>query len=276
MRGRCKRIGTALMAVLCIVGFIGVNPVYAADNTTKMENQAEITTDTKTVADAESEKEVVRIGYIDYTGFITATDDGSYAGYGVEYLEKIAEYTGWEYEYVYDSWDNQMQSLLDGKIDFVCHAQKTPEREESYLFSKYSIGSEASVLYVRKDDDRYYYNDFAAFDGMRIAVLANSFQNAEFSEYAQKKGFEFSFATYATQEECFKALDAETVDAVAMGSLALQPNYKVICRFGSDPFYFMSGKENQNFPLTSLIFCFNVLVDKLIGGFPWKKLQVSP
>lgn len=246
MRGRCKRIGTALMAVLCIVGFIGVNPVYAADNTTKMENQAEITTDTKTVADAESEKEVVRIGYIDYTGFITATDDGSYAGYGVEYLEKIAEYTGWEYEYVYDSWDNQMQSLLDGKIDFVCHAQKTPEREESYLFSKYSIGSEASVLYVRKDDDRYYYNDFAAFDGMRIAVLANSFQNAEFSEYAQKKGFEFSFATYATQEECFKALDAETVDAVAMGSLALQPNYKVICRFGSDPFYFMSGKENQN------------------------------
>lgn len=227
MQRRYKRAGAVFLTVLCVCGLIGTTSIYGAETVN------------------ETEKKVVRIGYIDYAGFITEMPDGSYEGYGVEYLEEIAEYTGWEYEYVYDSWENHMQSLLDGEIDFVCHAQKTNEREENYLFSKYSIGAEASVLYARKDDDRYYYNDFEAFGGMKIAVLSDSFQNAEFSEYAHKKGFDFSFVPYGTPEECFSALDAELVDAVAMGSLALQPEYKVICRFGSDPFYFMTGKENQ-------------------------------
>lgn len=193
----------------------------------------------------EDEKRVVKIGYIDYDGFITKLEDGSYEGYGVEYLDEIAEYTDWEYEYVYGSWDSHLQSLKDGSLDFICHAQKTDERQEDFLFSKYSIGAESSVLYARKNDDRYYYNDFEAFDGMKIAVLENSFQNTEFSEYAMKKGFDFEYVGYKTQEDCFRALDKKIVDAVAMGSLALKADYKVICRFGSDPFYFMTGKENK-------------------------------
>lgn len=202
-------------------------------------------TETAAAAEKSGEGRTVRIGYIGYDGFITETADGSYKGYGVEYLEKIAEYTGWEYEYVFDSWEHHMQALRDGEIDFICHAQKTPEREQEYLFSKYAIGSESNVLYARADDDRYYYNDFEAFDGMRIAVLADSYQNMEFSNYAEKKGFAFSFLPYATSDDCFWALDAGIVDAVAMGSLGLRAEYKVICRFGSDPFYFMAGKENQ-------------------------------
>ncbi len=220
MQRRYKTILAAIIAACMICGVFGVTQVSAG------------------------EKRIVRIGYIDYAGFITETEDGSYTGYGVEYLNKIAKYTGWEYEYVHDTWENHLQSLKTGDIDFICHAQKTPEREEEYLFSKYSIGTESSVLYVREDDDRYYYNDFEAFDGMTIAILENSFQNAEFSEYAEKKGFDFTFVSYETQEDCFFALDAGSVDAVAMGSLALKPEYKVVCRFGSDPFYFMTGKDN--------------------------------
>lgn len=220
MQRRYKTILAAFIAACMICGVFGATQVSAG------------------------EKRIVRIGYIDYAGFITETEDGSYTGYGVEYLNKIAKYTGWEYEYVHDTWENHLQSLKTGDIDFICHAQKTPAREEEYLFSKYSIGTESSVLYVREDDDRYYYNDFEAFDGMKIAILENSFQNAEFSEYAQKKGFDFTFVSYETQEDCFFALDAGSVDAVAMGSLALKPEYKVVCRFGSDPFYFMTGKDN--------------------------------
>lgn len=221
MQRRYRRALTVFMVVSMMCGMFGTTHISAG------------------------EKQVIRIGYIDYSGFITETEDGSYTGYGVEYLNKIAKYTGWEYEYVHDTWENHLQSLKNGDIDFLCHAQKTPEREEEYLFSKYSIGTESSVLYVREEDDRYYYNDFEAFDGMKIAILEDSFQNEEFSEYAEKKGFDFSFVSYETQEDCFSALDAGSVDAVAMGSLALRPEYKVVCRFGSDPFYFMTGKDNQ-------------------------------
>ena len=188
----------------------------------------------------------IRIGYIDYGGFISQGEDGAYTGYGVDYLNAIAGYTGWRYQFVYDTWENQLKNLQEGKIDCLCQAQKTPEREGEYLFSKYSIGSEANVLYARKDDDRFYFNDFENFNGIKVAVLKNSYQNHEFEEYAKKKGFACTYLTFDTTQECFQALKNKKVDGVAMGSLALQNDCKIICRFGSDPFYFMTGQENQD------------------------------
>lgn len=219
------RLMGIFLVVLCILGVPESKRLYASERG--------------------EENRVIRVGYIDYDGFIDRQEDGSYTGYGVEYLEEIAKFTGWKYEYVYDSWDNHLQGILSGDIDVVCHAQKSKEREEQYLFSKYSIGSESSVLYVRSDDDRYYYNDFENFDSMVIAVLGDSYQNEEFAYYAGKKDFSFTFREYAKPTDCFDALDDGLVDAVAMGSLAFKQEYKVICRFGSDPFYFMMSREDQ-------------------------------
>ena len=61
--------------------------------------------------------ETIRIGYIDYGGFIDLDENGEYTGYGVELLDKIAEYTGWKYEYVYDTWDNVLKKLESGEIE---------------------------------------------------------------------------------------------------------------------------------------------------------------
>lgn len=225
MYGMGKRIAAILLSIICLVGIAVPQSAFGAQ---------------------ESAERKIRIGYIDYEHFISQDEDDNYVGYGVEFLNEIAEYTGWEYEYVYDSWENQLKNLKTGKIDFVCHAQRTKEREAEYLLSKYSIGSESSVLYIRMDDERYYYNDFAHFDGMTIAFLKDSFQNKEFSEYAQNKNFSFKSVEYENQEECFAALESGEVDGVAAGSLALKKEYKSVCQFGADPFYFMTAPENQN------------------------------
>lgn len=190
-------------------------------------------------------QETIRIGYIDYGGFIDLDENGEYTGYGVELLDKIAEYTGWKYEYVYDTWDNILKKLESGEIDMICQAQRTPEREERFLLSKYWAGTEACVLYARMDDDRYYYNDFEAFNGIRVAGLKESFQNDDLKEYAKKKDFSFELKEYMTTEECFQALEEGAVDAVVQGSLVGMDDYKIICRFGAQPFYLMAGKQKQ-------------------------------
>ena len=84
---------------------------------------------------------VIKVGYIDAEGFIEKNEDGTYRGYGVEYLKEISKYTNWKYEFIYDSWKNHMQALQDGEIDLLMQAQKTAEREENYLFSKCYIGT---------------------------------------------------------------------------------------------------------------------------------------
>lgn len=263
MQGRYRKIAAAMLGGICVLAMLGNSSVHAAIEGTAqnvsadvlpMETEtldgvinqmAEESTETDEAADNDEER-LVRIGYIDYPGFIEQKEDGTYIGYAVDYLQEIAGYTGWKYEYVYDSWENQLQNLKEGKIDFLCQVQKTIEREQEYLFSKYAIGTEASVLYVRQNDERYYYNDFEAFEGMHIAVLDNSFQKEELLEYAAKKGFTYTITAYDSREACFEALDEKKVDAVAVGSLALMQGYKIICRFGSAPFYFVTGRQNQN------------------------------
>ena len=54
-------------------------------------------------ASAAAAKRPIRIGYMDYGSFIEQDEDGNYTGFGVEFLSDIAEYTGWTYEYVYDT-----------------------------------------------------------------------------------------------------------------------------------------------------------------------------
>lgn len=193
-----------------------------------------------------ADENAIRIGYIDYDGFFVPQQNGNMTGYGMEYLSELSKYTGWEYEFVYDSWENHMENLKNGSIDFICHAQRTPEREKAYLFSKYSVGVESGVLYVKSDDTRYYYNDYAQFEGMRIAMLRDSYQNDTFMEYALEKGFSYESLLCDTQQACFDALERGDADGVVLGSLALKSDYKVVCRFDSEPFYFMTGKMNEN------------------------------
>lgn len=191
------------------------------------------------------ETRTIRVGYIDYTGFIELQDSGNYSGYAVQYLNEIAKYTGWSYEYIHGDWAELMQRLADGEIDLLCQAQKSSEREETYLFSKYSDGSESNVLYTSMQNDTLFYNGYEDFDGITVAMMEGSFQNESFAAFADKKGFAFTPAYFGSEDECFAALKDGTADAVAMGSLAKRTGYKVLCRFGSDPFYFITGKQNQ-------------------------------
>ena len=191
-----------------------------------------------------AENNTIKIGYIDYTGFIDKKPDGSYSGYGVDYLTQISRSTGWKYEFIYDSWDTQLKNLKEGSIDFLCHAQITPERQKNYLFSKNSIGYEHNIVYAALNSN-YYYNDYQMFNGMNIAFLAGSSQNDQFLEWSKMHNFFYTSNLYPTEEAAFDALNNNYVDAVVMGSLSNQKGYKIIGKFDYEPFYFMTSKQNK-------------------------------
>ena len=190
---------------------------------------------------SEAKNKTIRIGYVDFDNFIVE-ENGHFSGYAVEYLNKISEYTGWDYEYVYGTWEESLNNLEEGKIDLIVQAQKTPEREERFLFSEYSMGYESSDLYVREDDDRFYYDDIEHFDGMVVGELESSFQNETFAEYAKKNDFTYSVVYFGNMKETFEALDEGKVDGVVSGGLSVKEGYKLVSQYSSDPFYAITAK----------------------------------
>ena len=63
---------------------------------------------------------VVRVGWYLNPMFQEGTsDEEPKSGYSYDYLQKIADYTFWRYEYVYGDWPDLLRMLQTGEIDLM-------------------------------------------------------------------------------------------------------------------------------------------------------------
>jgi hypothetical protein len=116
----------------------------------------------QTVVADSNEKEIIRIGYVEGNPFIGIVN-GTWTGYGVEYLEKIAEYTHWEYEYVQIEEKNVEKDLANNDIDFAFITSGRQNQYERLLQSEFFAAYENYVIHARKNDS-IYYEDYEALD----------------------------------------------------------------------------------------------------------------
>lgn len=186
---------------------------------------------------------VVRVGVIDYPNYIQMNDDGSVSGYAYEYLRDIQKFTGWKYEYVEMKFADATAALAAGEIDILPGNQYTDERAKLYDFSKRDMGEGGTVLCVMPDDTKYCYNDYATYDGIRIASLTGSVR----TEQARKKLEEYRvhavFSEYDTDEASKEALKRGDVDVILMSSIRCEMDYKILARINSAPLYFCLNKN---------------------------------
>lgn len=191
-----------------------------------------------------AEEKVIRIGYDANSNFIKESD-GNYYGYGVEYLEKIAEYTGWKYEYVKDdSWHNCLEMLRNGEIDVICTAHYTDERAKEFTYSDIPLGYEASLLYT-KADSSIAYQDYEAMNGAKVGLLVDSYSAQDFEKYAIKVGVEYYGVYYNEEDEMLRDLEENKIDMMVIASRYATSELKLIDTSGANPFYCIANKANQ-------------------------------
>jgi hypothetical protein len=67
------------------------------------------------------ESKKVRVGYYVLDGYHNFDKNGNRSGYGYDYLQEIANYTGWTYEYVGGNFNTCIQKQKNGiSITFQC------------------------------------------------------------------------------------------------------------------------------------------------------------
>ena len=197
------------------------------------------------ISSVKAENRVIKVGYISYPGFIQKTDNGTYEGYGVEYLNEIAKYNNWTYEFVENTWEKTLKNLKDGKIDIICQAQKTAEREKNYIFSNYSVGSEFTVVYSNIKSD-IYYKDFEGMNNKKVGMLKDGYQMLAWTNYANRNRIKYTPVYYGSETEIIRAAKNNKIDLAAVGSIPLHEGMRVVDRFNPEPFYIVSGKMNSN------------------------------
>ncbi|MGO5542120.1 transporter substrate-binding domain-containing protein [Blautia sp. HCP3S3_H10_1] len=73
-------------------------------------------------------------------------ENGQKSGYGYEYQQSVAAYTGWTYDYVNAGWSDLLKMMENREIDLMSGVSYTEERAEKMLFSELPMGEERYYL----------------------------------------------------------------------------------------------------------------------------------
>ena len=190
---------------------------------------------------AGAQEKTLRVGYMDYSGFIEQQSDGTYSGYGAEYLAKISGYTGYRYEYVYGKWSDLLDMLANRQIDLICMVQYTKERAERFDYTAYPIGYTQGLLYGAPDCE-IAYEDFKAFNSIRVGVLHDNAIKRYFDEYQRLHGFSCGIVEYEYESDMMRALNKGIIEAMCSEHLANHKGLSLLAKFGADAFYIISYK----------------------------------
>lgn len=206
-----------------------------------------------TAGAAESGTRVVRVGYPIQPGFTEIDENGNYSGYTYDYLQEIARYTNWEYDFVTmegslsDQLNGLLTMLLNGEIDLMGAMNYSEGLAKSFDYPEYSYGTAHKTISVLKDNLEYTEFDYDSFDNIRIAVVSlDGLEDEKLNSFAKMNGFRVKQVLCHTSKEQLEKLEAGEVDAILGMDVALKDKeLRVISRFDSRPFYFGVTKGNQ-------------------------------
>ena len=192
-----------------------------------------------------TKSKVVRVGWYEDSYHITG-EDGARSGYGYEYEQSVASYTGWHYKYVNKDWTTLIEMLQNGKIDIMGGISFTKERAKTMLFSDIPMGEEKYHLYINQANTNISASDLSALDGKRIVVLKNSVQDVQFSKWEKEHHIKTKHVHLNNIEKTKKLIKKHRVDGVISTETPIWVDFglsSVAVTGKSDIYYAISKKR---------------------------------
>ena len=197
-----------------------------------------------TAAAAGHEGITVRVGYYENEVFQEGAREGAVkSGYAYEYYQKLSEYTGWQYDYVYGEFGDLYQMLLDGDIDFLAGLAWREDREEIIGYPDAAMGNETYNL-VKHDADEDITVAPSTLDGKKIGVLDSAMAGV-LQAYLEEHEVQAEIVLFRDYEPLFDAFDNHDIDVMAVeGDGAYgRPNAELLYAFGASDYYLCVAKS---------------------------------
>jgi two-component system sensor histidine kinase EvgS len=186
----------------------------------------------------------IRVGWYLVPGlqeYDLATD--KYSGYNYDYLKAVAQYTGWEYEFVVESLSDCLNDMRNGKIDLIGNLSKTEAREKEFLYTTFDAGRSFPRLITRADNKKYSFQDYAGFNGMVIGMVQGSFYENLLPGFAASHNFQYQGKSFAQASDIDKALAAGQIDAAIISGMRVVHNARSLAQLPIQGVYFICPKD---------------------------------
>lgn len=189
----------------------------------------------------------VRVGVFSLGAFQNWDKRNDVAGYNVEYLGAIQEYTHWEYEYVYcENWIDAVDKLRAHKIDLLAPAQMREEMQQEFLYAANPLGVESGSIYTKEERKELIYEDINTMQDLVYGCVKDSTFTKYFKEeYCRKYDMDPKVFYYENTTQLRKALEEDEIDAMVTNILFSEKSLKLLARFKQVPVYYIMNKADQ-------------------------------
>lgn len=193
------------------------------------------------LADEETDKEMVRVGYTENYGVVKSPMVSGFEGYGYEYLRKIEEYTNYEFEFVLCDWSETTNMLRNGELDIIAPASITDERVEEFYFTK-NLFAKQQILLVSNDEIFLDEKSYNYLNLSKIGVRKNGVFNVYLEEFIKENNLtpEIEFVDISNYTEELKKGEFKYL---LTGSLQMERNLNVALSLNALDSYFMGTSK---------------------------------
>ena len=193
------------------------------------------------------DKKPVRVGYYENELFQEGAEEGAVkTGYAYEYYRKLAEYTGWKYEYVYGSFSDLYQMLLDGEIDLLAGLAFKEDRVSLIGYPDEAMGHESYNL-VKHEQDTEINADPVTLTGKKIGVMESAIVDT-LNEFLDSHDVNAEVITFPDYDSLFAAFNAGELDVFAgEGDSGFSvENAVILYSFGTSDYYLTVNKQRPD------------------------------
>ena len=199
--------------LLCFFFISTSVPVSAMAQENVLQTIEETGQKTEKNVDQQTEQKTVRVGWYEDSYHITGAN-GERSGYGYEYEQAVAAYTGWNYEYIKGDWSELLEMLQKGEIDLMAALSYTEERAQTMLFSELPMGEEKYYLYADLTDPEISASDLSTLNGKKIVAMEKSVQATQFSEWEEKNNVKTQHVNCNSFEKAKALAEKHEIDGV--------------------------------------------------------------
>ena len=216
-----------------------------------------------------SEKRVLRVAFPQVDGMSWTAEDGTHHGMLVDYLNEIAKYTGWEYEYIDTKGPAMLNEFVEGKYELMGGNYYIPALEKYYAYPNYNMGYSRSLLLARSDDRSIHSYDLESMNGKTIGVYENARENIRrLKEFMAINGLYCNIRYYKQEDMVGKIglypyLAKGEIDLLLNNVAHISDSVRVVVAYDSQPYYIVTNPGNKEV-LDSL----NMALERILDANP--------
>ena len=194
-----------------------------------------------------AEGKVVRVGWYE-GGYNITGPSGERSGYGYDFQQTVAAYTGWRYEYVKGSSVELLEKLQRGEIDMLNCISYTPERAQHMLFSSVPMGREKYYLYADIEKTGLSPSKLYLLEGKGVSMIASSMMETAFSNWEKQQGLHTQHMLAGSMEERRRLVAQGAAEAVVATEFAplRQEGMSAVMPVGGSDIYFVISKSRPD------------------------------